>query len=75
MLRAYPVDGRECKNCGEEELMYQTKEEATGFKVYAVCDACGRDFGRVGFVSLADVDSQSEIDAQAETLAKNFAGA
>jgi len=63
-----PVGGADCKRCGASKLKRETKEEASGLKVYGRCTACEANFGRVGFVAFGDFDHKDEAHEQADEL-------
>lgn len=60
-----------CPECGTE-ILGALKETSSGWKVYAECTECGRDYGRVGFVKLSDVDHQDEKFEQAASKINNI---
>lgn len=70
MPLAYGLPDVSCAGCGNEEVVYFTKEEGSGWKVFVECSGCGQDYGRAGLVKLADVGDRDEVDARAREMAQ-----
>ena len=61
-----PHDSATCRYCGND-LMWGTKDEANSWKVYYVCDDCGREW-MTGRISLSEIDRDIEISERARVL-------
>ena len=73
MLTFTKHDTATCPACGSS-LVYGTKEEASGWKVYYECnDRCGWE-RMVGRVSLAEVEHRDEVDERAREMGERWAG-
>ena len=73
MLTFTKHDTATCPACGSS-LVYGTKEEASGWKVYYECnDRCG--FERMaGWVKLSDIEHRDEVDERAREMGERWAG-
>lgn len=68
MYAAQKLNGATCSGCGEEELVYWTKDETeTIDEVYVDCDGCGKEYPK-RVVKKTD-------DTPREEIAKEIAGA
>ncbi|WP_424016175.1 hypothetical protein ACOZ4N_00835 (plasmid) [Halorientalis pallida] len=60
-----------CPECNEP-LLYGTKKEASGWKVYYECSAqCGFE-ETVGRIPMSDVDHHDEVDRKAEEMGERY---
>ncbi|UWG50704.1 hypothetical protein AArcCO_1397 [Halalkaliarchaeum sp. AArc-CO] len=73
MLTFTKHDTATCPDCGSP-LVYGTKEEASGWKVYYECnDRCG--FERMaGWVKLSDIEHRDEVNERAREMGERWAG-
>lgn len=76
-MYVYEIDGESCPECGAK-AMYGTKEKASSWKVFVMCEhsedldkECTWDI-MAGSVLLADIDHRDEVEEQAVELAKRF---
>lgn len=68
MHTAFNLTGATCSDCGEEELVYWTKDETeTTDEVYVDCRGCGREYPK-RVVKKTD-------DTPREEIAREIAGA
>ena len=65
-LRPHP--DATCKHCGSDEMLFGTKEEVTGYKVYYQCEECGREW-MTGKVMKDGIDIDAEITSKAKQMA------
>lgn len=62
-----------CPDCGSS-LVYGTKDEASGWKVYYECnDRCGWE-QIAGWVKLSEIEHQDEVHEHARDLGEQWAG-
>ena len=73
MLTFTKHDTATCPACGSS-LVYATKEEASGYKIFYECnDRCG--FKQMaGWVKLSDIEHRDEVDERAREMGERWAG-
>lgn len=73
MLTFTKHDTATCPACGSS-LVYGTKEEASGYKVFYECnDRCG--FERMaGWVKPSEIEHQDEVEQRAHKMGEQWAG-
>ncbi|WP_207587184.1 hypothetical protein [Halomontanus rarus] len=69
---AIKVDEAYCRDCDEDEIYMDLKEEPRLYKVGAVCDGCDRDYGVLDRVSRSDIDHVDEAWEQAEDIVRQY---
>lgn len=61
MPLAWGLDGEACSECGEEELVYWTKDETEStIEAYMNCDSCGFEYPKL-FISKSEDTSDAAI--------------
>jgi len=64
-------DESTCPDCGAP-LVYGTKEEPSGWKVYYECNQrCGWE-RMAGWISLSDIDHRDEVDHHAREIGEQW---
>ena len=66
------ADGVACRDCGEDEIYMDVKEEPSLYKVGAFCQGCDRDYGVLDYVSQSEVDHQDEGWEYAEEFIQQY---
>lgn len=63
------IDDVDCRECGEEDVYMDVKEEPTSYKIGAYCHNCNHDYGVVTKVSrtTAHIDEIYEIGEETIT--------
>ena len=66
---AMKFNGEECSYCGEEELIYWTKDETEkAIEAYMDCDACGHEYQKVVMSKSDDTSDEAVQDALRKRL-------
>lgn len=68
------VDDVYCRDCGEENIYIDVKEEPSLYKIGAMCDGCDRDYGVLNYVSRTDIDHMEEVWEEAEAAVSDYLG-
>lgn len=73
MITFTKLETATCPDCGAM-LVYGTKEEASGWKVYYECnDRCGWE-QMAGWVKLSEVEHRDEVDKRARVMGERWSG-
>jgi len=68
------VDEVYCRDCGDEEVYMDVKEEPRLYKIGAYCHGCDHDYGVLDHVSRSDVDHMDEVWSEAEETVQRYLG-
>jgi len=68
------VDDVYCRDCGDEKVYMDLKEEPGLYKVGAYCHGCDHDYGVLEYVSRADVDHVDAVWEEAEAYVQQYLG-
>lgn len=66
------VEDAYCRDCGEDEIYMDLKEEPSLYKVGAFCDGCDRDYGVIDRVPLSEISHQDEAWEEAEEYVRGY---
>lgn len=61
-----------CRDCGDEEVYMDVKEEPGLYKVGAYCQGCDHDYGVLEYISRDDVDHVDEVWSEAESVVHSY---
>ena len=66
------VDDAYCRDCGDDAIYMDVKEEPSLYKIGAYCHSCNLDYGVVEYVPRGDVDHMDEAWSEAERLIQRY---
>lgn len=66
------VDEVYCRDCGDEEVFMDVKEEPSLYKIGAYCHGCDHDYGVLDHVSRSEVDHMDEVRSEARSVANKY---
>lgn len=68
------VDDVYCRDCDDEEVYMDVKEEPGLYKIGAYCHGCDHDYGVLDHVPRSDVDHMDEVWSEAEETVQRYLG-
>lgn len=72
MPTAFHVEDAYCRDCNEDEIYMDVKEEPAAYKIGARCNGCDHDYGVLERVGRSDMDHMDEVWEQAESAVQDY---